>query len=121
MPTKNQIHRNPALRFFLLSVGLILTNAWVFLRWELARSLVAGPHRVEEARLRFQRFGKLLILSIENRYGAISAIPTHRSPQVVIYYLIFLFRLSIQRKACFFSLRGGYCRLLERYGGGWIP
>jgi len=28
--------RNPALRFFLLGIGLILTNAWVFLRWEFA-------------------------------------------------------------------------------------
>lgn len=77
--------RNPALRFFLLSVGLILTNAWVFLRWEFARLLAAGPRRVDEARLRFHRFRKLLIRSIENHYGTISAIPTHQSPQSVIY------------------------------------
>lgn len=77
--------RNPAMRFFLLSVGLILTNAWVFLRWEFARLLAAGPRRVDEARLRFYRFRKLLIRSIENRYGTICAIPTHQSPQSVIY------------------------------------
>jgi putative transposase len=77
--------RNPAMRFFLLSVGLILTNAWVFLRWEFARLLAAGPRRVQETRLRFHRFRKLLIRSIENRYGTISAIPTYQSPQSVIY------------------------------------
>jgi len=77
--------RNPALRFFLLSIGLILTNAWVFLRWEFARLLAAGPRRVDEDRFRLHRFRKLLIRSIEDYYGAISAIPTHKSPQSVIY------------------------------------
>ena len=77
--------RNPALRFFLLSIGLIMTNAWVFLRWEFARLIAAGPRRVDEARFRLHRFRKLLIRSIENQYGAVTAIPTHKSPQSVIY------------------------------------
>jgi putative transposase len=77
--------RNPALRFFLLSLGLILTNAWVFLRWEFARLMAVGPRRVEENRFRLHRFQKLLIRSIEKRYGTIDAIPTHLSPQSVIY------------------------------------
>lgn len=77
--------RNPALRFFLLSIGLILTNVWVFLRWEFARLMAVGPRRVEENRFRFHRFQKLLIRSIEKRYGTICTIPTHRSPQSVIY------------------------------------
>ncbi len=77
--------RNPALRFFLLGIGLILTNAWVFLRWEFARLLSRGPQRVDEARLRLHRFSKLLIRSIEDLYGTITAIPTHQSPQSVIY------------------------------------
>jgi putative transposase len=77
--------RNPALRFFLLGLGLILTNAWVFLRWEFARLLAPGPRRVDEARFRLHRFSKLLIRSIEKLYGTISAIPTHISPQSVIY------------------------------------
>jgi putative transposase len=77
--------RNPVLRFFLLSIGLILTNAWVFLRWEFARLMAAGPRRVDQARFRLHRFRKLLIRSIEYHYGAIAAIPTHKSPQSVIY------------------------------------
>ena len=31
--------RTPAVRFFLLAVGMILVNAWVFLRWEFDRLL----------------------------------------------------------------------------------
>ncbi|MBL6983790.1 MAG: hypothetical protein ISR58_21615 [Anaerolineales bacterium] len=77
--------RNPAMRFFLLSIGLILTNAWVFLKWEFARLLAAGPRRIDETRLRLHRFCRLLIRAIENHYGAIYAIPTHKSPQSVIY------------------------------------
>jgi putative transposase len=77
--------RNPTLRFFLLSIGLILTNAWVFLRWEFARLMAVGPRRIQEDRFRLHRFRKLLIRSIEKRYGAICAIPTHLSPQSVIY------------------------------------
>lgn len=77
--------RNPALRFFLLSIGLILTNAWVFLRWEFARLLTPGPRRIDAARFRLHRFRKLLIRSIEKCYGTICAIPTHQSPQSVIY------------------------------------
>ena len=77
--------RNPALRFFLLGIGLILTNAWIFLRWEFACLLARGPQRVDTTRLRLHRFSRLLIRSIEELYGTITAIPTHQSPQSVIY------------------------------------
>ena len=68
---------------YLLGIGLILTNVWVFLRWEFARLLSCGPRRVDEARLRLHRFSRLLIRSIEELYGTITAIPTHQPPQSV--------------------------------------
>lgn len=77
--------RNPALRFFLLGIGLALTNVWVFLRWEFARLLAPGPRRVDPDRFRFYRFTRLLIRSIEAIYGVVLSIPTHLSPQFVIY------------------------------------
>jgi len=77
--------RNPVLRFFLLSVGLILVNAWVFLRWEFSRRMTRGPRRVDEPRFRLHRFSRFLFLTIESLYGTISAIPTFQSPQSVIY------------------------------------
>jgi putative transposase len=77
--------RNPSLRFFLLGVGLILVNAWVFLRWTFSRLMQRGPGRVDVSRFRLNRFTKFLIRTIEKIYGTISAIPTHISPQSVIY------------------------------------
>lgn len=77
--------RNPVLRFFLLSVGMILVNAWVFLRWQFARRMARGPQRVDEPRFRLYRFSRFLVRTIENLYGTISAIPTFQSPQSVIY------------------------------------
>jgi len=77
--------RNPSLRFFLLGIGLILVNAWVFLRWTFSRLMDRGPHRVDLSRFRFNRFTKFLIRTVEKIYGTISAIPTHISPQSVIY------------------------------------
>lgn len=76
---------NPALRFFLLGIGLVLVNTWVFLRWEFARLLAPGPRRVAPAHFRFHRFLHLLVRAIEARYGVISALPTHLDPQSVIY------------------------------------
>lgn len=77
--------RNPIFRFLLLAIGLVLTNAWVFLRWEFARLMATGPRRVDEARLRFHRFTRLLIRAIEHAYHAVMAIPASQSPQSVIY------------------------------------
>lgn len=77
--------RNPALRFFLVGIALIMLNVWVFLRWEFARKPGPGPRRVDPDRFRFYRFSRLLIRSIEAIYGVIMAIPTQLSPQSVIY------------------------------------
>jgi putative transposase len=77
--------RNPALRFFLLAVGLVLVNTWVFLRWEFARLIAPGPRRVDPQRFRFHRFTRLLLRSIEAIYGSIMDIQTHLSPESVIY------------------------------------
>lgn len=77
--------RNPSVRFFLLGIGLILVNAWVFLRWTFSRLMRRGPRRVDVSRFRFNRFSKFLIRTVEELYGTISAISTHIPPQSVIY------------------------------------
>lgn len=77
--------RNPALRFFLLAVGLALVNTWVFLRWEFARAVGCGPRRVDPDHFRFHRFTRLLVRSIEAIYGTIAFVPTQVSPESVIY------------------------------------
>ena len=77
--------RNPSLRFFLLGIGLILVNAWVFLRWIFSRRMKPGPRQVDVSRFRLNRFSKFLIRTVEEIYGTISAVSTHTSPQSVIY------------------------------------
>jgi putative transposase len=76
---------NPALRFFLLGLALVLVNIWVRLRWTFTRQPGRGPRRVATDRLRFHRFVHLLMRAVEDAYGVIMAIPTHVSPQSVIY------------------------------------
>lgn len=76
---------NPALRFFLLGIGLVMVNTWVFLRWEFARAAGPGPRRIDPQRFRFHRFVRFLIRAIERLYDVVTFIPTHLDPQSVIY------------------------------------
>ena len=77
--------RNPALRFFLLAVGLVLVNTWVFLRWVFTRLIAPGPRRVNPRHFRFHRFTRLLIRAVEAIYGSVMFIQTHVLPESVIY------------------------------------
>ncbi len=77
--------RNPALRFFLLAVGLILVNTWVFLRWVFARLIAPGPRRVDPKCFRFHRFIRLLVRAVEAIYDPIMSVQTHVLPESVIY------------------------------------
>ncbi len=76
---------NPALRFFFLGLALVLVNVWITLRWTFARQPGRGPRRVDPDRFRFHRFIHFLMRAVEHAYGVIMSIPTHRSPQFVIY------------------------------------
>jgi len=77
--------RNPALRFFLLAVGLVLVNTWVFLRWVFTQLIAPGPRRVDPRRFRFHRFTGLLVRAVEAIYGSVMSIQTHVLPESVIY------------------------------------
>jgi putative transposase len=76
---------NPALRFFLLGIGLVLVNTWVFLRCEFARAVGRGPRHIDPQRFRFHRFVRFLVRAIERLYDVVTFIPTHLDPQSVIY------------------------------------
>jgi hypothetical protein len=76
---------NPALRFFCLGLTLVLVNVWIALRWAFARHLGRGPRRIDPDRFRFHRFIHFLMRAIERACGVVMSIPTHRSPQFVIY------------------------------------
>ena len=76
---------NPALRFFLLAVGLVLVNTWAFLRWVFARLIAPGPRRVDPKHFRFHRFTRLLVRAVEAIYDPIMSIQTYVFPETVIY------------------------------------
>jgi hypothetical protein len=76
---------NPALRFFLLGLALLIQNIWVKLRWHLTRPPGKGRQPVLAALLRFDRFRRLLIRAVELLYDVMMSVPVFQSPQSVIY------------------------------------
>ena len=79
--------RNPALRFFLLGLALLLLNVWVALRVFATRLPGSGPLRLDLDRFRLDRFIGFLRRAIEHAYGTLDSIPISSSPssQFVIY------------------------------------
>lgn len=77
--------KNPALRFFLLGLALLMQNVWVKLRWLLTRRPSKGRHPLISNLLRFDRFRRLLIRAIEVLYQVVMVVPVYHSPQSVIY------------------------------------
>ncbi len=60
--------RNPALRFFLLGLGLLMQNVWVLARWLFTRRPGKGRHKLIPSLLRFDTFRKLLVRAVERFY-----------------------------------------------------
>jgi hypothetical protein len=77
--------RNPAVKFFLLGLSLVLVNIWARLRWQWFRRPGRGPRRVLASAFKLKRFIGLLRRAIERLYDAILSVRTTRSPQIVIY------------------------------------
>jgi IS4 transposase len=77
--------RNPALRFFLLGLGLLMQNVWVLVRWLFTRHPGKGSYKLIPALLRFARFRKLLVRAVELFYPPPLAVSVFVSPQSVIH------------------------------------
>lgn len=77
--------RNPALRFFLLGLGLLMQNVWVLARWLFTRRPGKGRHKLIPSLLRFDRFRKLLVRAVERFYPPPLAVSVFVSPQSVIH------------------------------------
>ena len=69
--------RNPALRFFLLGLGFLLLNIWVWLRWFATRLPTPGPARWDEDAFRLFRFIVFLRRAIERALGTTDSIPIY--------------------------------------------
>lgn len=69
--------RNPALRFLLLGLALLLLNIWVMLRWFATRLIGRGPARWQEDLFRLHRYIAFLRRAIERALGTLDTIPIH--------------------------------------------
>jgi putative transposase len=76
---------NPALRFLLMGIALLIVNMWIRLHWLYLRLPGQGPRRVARARFRLERMTRFLTRAIERVYGVISAVDPPPKPKSVIY------------------------------------
>jgi hypothetical protein len=65
---------NPALRFLLMGVALLIVNTWIRLHWLYLRLPGRGPRRVARWRFRLDRMKSFLTRAIERFYGVITAV-----------------------------------------------
>ena len=77
--------RNPAVKFFLMGLSLVLVNIWARLRWQCFRRPGRGPRTVQAAAFKLKRFANLLRRAIEALYATLVAVPTTVPHQTVIY------------------------------------
>ncbi len=65
---------NPALRFLLMGVALLIVNMWIRLHWLFLRLRGRGPRRVARWRFRLDRMRSFLTRAVERFYGVVTAI-----------------------------------------------
>jgi len=68
---------NPALRFLLLGLGVLLLNCWVYLCFATTRVLERGPARWFRRFFQLPRFIAFLRRAIERAFGTRDAIPIY--------------------------------------------
>jgi hypothetical protein len=73
--------RNAALRFLLMSLGFILINLWLELRWRFCQvKRRRGPRQIDVKRFELQRLISFLNHAIEKIYGVVLFIEADVSP-----------------------------------------
>jgi hypothetical protein len=72
--------RNPALRFFLLSVAGLILNLWLWLRWYYCQQPRRGGRTVNQRAYTLHRQRAFLRHAIERRYGPIAQIQAQVQP-----------------------------------------
>jgi putative transposase len=65
---------NPALRFLLMGVALLIVNMWICLHWLFLRLPGRGPRRVARWRFRLDRMTRFLTRAIERVYGVVTVV-----------------------------------------------
>ena len=72
--------RNGALRFLLMSLGFILTNLWVELRWRFCQLKRQGRRQIDTKQFELQRMLGFINRAIDKIYGVVSFISADVTP-----------------------------------------
>ncbi len=72
--------RNGALRFLLMSLGFILVNLWVELRYRFCQLKRRGRRKIDTKRFELQRLVSFLNQAIDKIYGLVSFIEADVQP-----------------------------------------
>lgn len=75
--------KNPAFRFFLMGVALVLVNVWMALQWTYCRLQGSGPRRIASGLLTLERMLHFLIHAVEMEYGVITEVTSPRIKSVI--------------------------------------
>ena len=65
---------NPALRFLLMGIALLIVNMWIRLHWLFLRLPGRGGRRVARWRFRLDRMTRFLTHAIERFYGVVTTV-----------------------------------------------
>jgi hypothetical protein len=65
---------NPALRFLLMGIALLIVNMWIGLHWLFLRLPGRGVRRVARWQFRLERMRRFLTRAVERFYGVVTAI-----------------------------------------------
>jgi len=76
---------NPALRFLLMGIALLIVNMWIRLHWLYLRVPGQGPRRVAREYFRLERMTRFLTRAIERMYGVVSAVDPPPKSKPAIY------------------------------------
>ena len=60
---------NPAYRFLLMALGLILANIWTYLRWRYTQRPRSGGRWLEVKEFQLDRFAQFVLLALQHHYG----------------------------------------------------
>ena len=75
--------KNPALRFLLMGLALVLVNVWLALQWTYCRLRGSGPRRIAPGLLTLERLLHFLIHAVEAEYGVITEVTSPRIKSVI--------------------------------------
>jgi putative transposase len=75
--------KNPAFRFFLMGVALVLVNVWIALQWTHCRRRGSGPRRIAGRLFTLDRMVHFLIHAVEAEYGVVSEVTSPKIKSVI--------------------------------------